>query len=71
MMTTPSIAVLITSIFLLILLKRTVSLFEFYESSIGSQPEIPITIDINATSQQEKYSYFMDKTGGHPALGQG
>jgi hypothetical protein len=71
MMTTPSIAVLITSIFLLILLKRTVSLFEFYESSIGSQPEIPITIDINAASQQEKYSYFMDKTGGHPALGQG
>jgi hypothetical protein len=53
------------------LLKRTVSLFEFYESSIGSQPEIPITIDINAASQQEKYSYFMDKTGGHPALGQG
>jgi len=44
---------------------------EIYESSIGSQPEIPITIDINAASQQEKYSYFMDKTGGHPALGQG
>ena len=42
---------------------------EIYESSIGSQPEL--TIDINAASQQEKYSYFMYKTGGHPALGQG